>query len=172
MISAIFFHKGFFCKIYKPIFWNLVCSHFFMKLNIIFRKLLRRENCFCYFTTFMVISCPGLTTLQSCWYNIPALFYSVLSHPSQKFPNINFLSSPVLKSKFPTPPPTPYLFDDLWCLLQYTREYCGLFAGAGLMPKRRLGQFMVSPEAAIQPGTPLYANHFKVGDVVDVRGLT
>uniref|UniRef100_A0A1B6F490 Large ribosomal subunit protein uL3m n=1 Tax=Cuerna arida TaxID=1464854 RepID=A0A1B6F490_9HEMI len=55
---------------------------------------------------------------------------------------------------------------------RYTREYCGLFSDAGLMPKKLLAQFMVSPEAVVQPGTPLLANHFKVGDVVDIRGKT
>ncbi|XP_054283041.1 39S ribosomal protein L3, mitochondrial [Macrosteles quadrilineatus] len=54
----------------------------------------------------------------------------------------------------------------------YTREYCGLFAKAGLMPKKQLCRFFISPEAAIQAGTPLYANHFSVGDVVDIRGKT
>ena len=40
------------------------------------------------------------------------------------------------------------------------------------MPKKQLGRFIISPEAAIQPGTPLFASHFKVGDYVDVRGKT
>lgn len=48
----------------------------------------------------------------------------------------------------------------------------GLFNNVGLMPKRVLGRFMVSPEAAVQPGTPLYATHFRPGDVVDVSGIT
>ncbi|XP_049814577.1 39S ribosomal protein L3, mitochondrial [Schistocerca nitens] len=54
----------------------------------------------------------------------------------------------------------------------FTKEYCGLFKDSGVMPKKTLGRFMVSPEAVIQPGTPLYASHFRVGDVVDVRGKT
>lgn len=40
------------------------------------------------------------------------------------------------------------------------------------MPKRILKRFMISPEAALQPGTPLFAAHFKIGDVVDIRGKT
>lgn len=59
-----------------------------------------------------------------------------------------------------------------FCLFQYTKEYCGLFANAGLMPKKILAQFMISPESIVQPGTPLFANHWKVGDVLDVRGKT
>lgn len=57
-------------------------------------------------------------------------------------------------------------------ILQYTKQYTGLFNEAGLMPKRILARFMVSPEAAIQPGTPLYASHFRPGDFVDIRGTT
>uniref|UniRef100_A0A0K8T0I6 Large ribosomal subunit protein uL3m n=1 Tax=Lygus hesperus TaxID=30085 RepID=A0A0K8T0I6_LYGHE len=55
---------------------------------------------------------------------------------------------------------------------KFTREYCGLFAPAGLPPKRVLGRFFVTPEAAIQPGTPLSALHFQPGDTVDVVGKT
>lgn len=40
------------------------------------------------------------------------------------------------------------------------------------MPKRTLGRFFITADAAIQPGTPLYASHFNVGDVVDVIGKT
>lgn len=53
-----------------------------------------------------------------------------------------------------------------------TKEYCGLFANSGVMPKRILGRFIISPEAAVQPGTPISVNHFRVGDYVDVRGKT
>lgn len=55
---------------------------------------------------------------------------------------------------------------------KFTKEYCGLFAGAGLPPKRVLTRFNISPEAIIQPGTPLYATHFQPGDIVDVAGLS
>lgn len=40
------------------------------------------------------------------------------------------------------------------------------------MPKKLLARFHVSPEAALQPGTPLFATHFKVGQYVDIRGKT
>ena len=53
-----------------------------------------------------------------------------------------------------------------------TREYCGLFNSAGMLPKRYLSRFMVSPESYIPPGTPLFATHFKVGDYIDVRAKT
>ncbi|XP_014271368.1 large ribosomal subunit protein uL3m [Halyomorpha halys] len=55
---------------------------------------------------------------------------------------------------------------------KYTKEYCGLFAGAGLPPKRILSKFFISPNANIQPGTPLYATHFQPGDVIDAAGFT
>lgn len=54
----------------------------------------------------------------------------------------------------------------------YTKEYCGLFSESGVMPKKILTRFPVNPEAAIQPGTPLCAAHFSVGDKVDIRGVT
>ncbi|GFG41093.1 hypothetical protein Cfor_00554 [Coptotermes formosanus] len=54
----------------------------------------------------------------------------------------------------------------------FTKEYCGLFKDSGVMPTKILGRFLISPEAAVQPGTPLYASHFKPGDYVDVRGKT
>lgn len=54
----------------------------------------------------------------------------------------------------------------------FRKEYCGLFKDSGVMPKRILMRFMVSPEAALQPGTPLFATHFKPGDVIDIRAKT
>ncbi|PSN57774.1 hypothetical protein C0J52_07268 [Blattella germanica] len=65
----------------------------------------------------------------------------------------------------------PKLKKRLGCLL-FTKEYCGLFKDSGIMPKKKLGRFLISPEAAIQPGTPLFASHFQVGDYVDVKGVT
>ncbi|XP_012234007.1 large ribosomal subunit protein uL3m [Linepithema humile] len=53
-----------------------------------------------------------------------------------------------------------------------TKEYYGIFNDTGVMPKRILRRFMISPEAALQPGTPLFAAHFKIGDVVDIRAKT
>ncbi|XP_012259407.2 39S ribosomal protein L3, mitochondrial [Athalia rosae] len=55
---------------------------------------------------------------------------------------------------------------------KFTKEYCGLFNNSGVMPKRVLTRFLVTPDAALQPGTPLYAAHFKPGEVVDIRGVT
>lgn len=54
----------------------------------------------------------------------------------------------------------------------FTKEYCGLFKESGVMPKRYLGRFLVTPSAALLPGTPLNISHFKIGDYVDVRGKT
>lgn len=53
-----------------------------------------------------------------------------------------------------------------------TKEYCGLFSDSGVIPKKHLCRFLVSPSAALQPGTPLLASHFRVGDFIDVRGKT
>jgi large subunit ribosomal protein L3 len=53
-----------------------------------------------------------------------------------------------------------------------TANYAGLFKGSGVMPKKNLSRFIISPEAAILPGTQLNATHFRVGDYVDVRGKT
>lgn len=55
---------------------------------------------------------------------------------------------------------------------RFTKEYCGLFTDSGVMPKRVLMRFMVSPEAALQPGTPLHVAHFKPGEYVDIGGKT
>ncbi|XP_076322398.1 large ribosomal subunit protein uL3m-like [Tachypleus tridentatus] len=52
----------------------------------------------------------------------------------------------------------------------FTAEYNGLFKEAGVMPKRKLTRFIVTPNAAIQPGTPLFAAHFRPGDYVNVLG--
>jgi large subunit ribosomal protein L3 len=53
-----------------------------------------------------------------------------------------------------------------------TPNYMGLFTDSGVAPKRNLSRFIISPEAAIMPGTPLGVHHFRVGDRVDVRGKT
>ncbi|KAH8237492.1 hypothetical protein KR038_008299, partial [Drosophila bunnanda] len=53
-----------------------------------------------------------------------------------------------------------------------TKEYSGIFRDSGVVPKKNLARFFVSPEAALVPGTPLNASHFRVGDFVDVRGKT
>lgn len=53
-----------------------------------------------------------------------------------------------------------------------TKEYYGLFKDSGVMPKKKIGRFIVSPSAALPPGTPLDVTHFRVGEFVDVRGKT
>ncbi|KAB7496818.1 39S ribosomal protein L3, mitochondrial [Armadillidium nasatum] len=55
---------------------------------------------------------------------------------------------------------------------QFTKEYFNLFQEAGVMPKRRLTKFLITPNAKLPPGFPLYAAHFRPGDVVDCAGIT
>jgi len=54
----------------------------------------------------------------------------------------------------------------------YTPQYLSLFKNSGVPPKRKLTKFMISENAVVQPGTPLYASHFRVGDYVDVGAKT
>lgn len=54
----------------------------------------------------------------------------------------------------------------------FRKEYFNIFKDSGVMPKSILMRFMISPEAALQPGTRLYAAHFKPGEVIDIRGKT
>lgn len=54
----------------------------------------------------------------------------------------------------------------------FTREYCGLFRDSGVIPKKFLARFFVSPEAMLPLGALITANHFKVGEFVDVRAKT
>jgi large subunit ribosomal protein L3 len=81
--------------------------------------------------------------------------------PKQRKPNMNY-------SKF-------------GCLLigaeaddpnKFTGNYLGLFKGSGVAPKKKIGRFLVHPKGALPPGTPLNATHFRVGDYVDVSGIT
>lgn len=53
-----------------------------------------------------------------------------------------------------------------------TKEYCNLFSQCGVVPKRYLARFLVTPSASMPSGTPLNVTHFRVGDYVDVRGKT
>lgn len=55
---------------------------------------------------------------------------------------------------------------------KFTKDYCGLFTDSGVMPKRHLARFPVTENAILQPGTPLTASHFTVGQWVDVFGRT
>ncbi|XP_060518564.1 large ribosomal subunit protein uL3m [Cylas formicarius] len=54
----------------------------------------------------------------------------------------------------------------------FTKEYCGLFKDSGVIPKRYLARFFISPDAALPLGTLITARHFQVGNYVDVRGKT
>lgn len=46
------------------------------------------------------------------------------------------------------------------------------FAKAGVHPKRKLGEFIVKPEALLEPGTTILASHFVPGQLVDVQGTS
>ncbi|CAC5419863.1 RP-L3 [Mytilus coruscus] len=54
----------------------------------------------------------------------------------------------------------------------FSKEYNNLFTEAGVPPKRKMTRFLVSPNAAIQPGLPLTAMHFRVGDYIDAQAKT
>jgi len=54
----------------------------------------------------------------------------------------------------------------------FTKEYYNMFLNAGVMPKKKLTSFLVTPNAILQPGTPLYATHFRPNDRVDIVGYT
>lgn len=53
-----------------------------------------------------------------------------------------------------------------------TKDYCGLFDSVGMLPKKHLCRFMISPEAVLPTGTPLLATHFRAGDYLDIRAKT
>lgn len=57
-------------------------------------------------------------------------------------------------------------------LLQITKEYFSLFSGTGIMPKKKMTKFLITPNAKLPPGTPLYASHFQPGNYVDIAGTT
>ncbi|KAL4234173.1 54S ribosomal protein L3 [Mactra antiquata] len=54
----------------------------------------------------------------------------------------------------------------------YSKAYHNLFLEAGVPPKRKLTRFLITPDAAIQPGTPLSVHHFKVGQYVNCSAKT
>ncbi|KAG5447420.1 54S ribosomal protein L3 [Clonorchis sinensis] len=56
--------------------------------------------------------------------------------------------------------------------LEFSAAWCGLFKEAGVPPKRKISRFLVSPDAALKPGTPLGVHHFRIGDYVDVTART
>lgn len=53
-----------------------------------------------------------------------------------------------------------------------TKEYCNIFLQNGVVPKKHLVRFLVTPSGSLPSGTPLNVTHFRVGDYVDVRGKT
>ncbi|GFU11314.1 39S ribosomal protein L3, mitochondrial [Nephila pilipes] len=54
----------------------------------------------------------------------------------------------------------------------FTAIYNGLFTEAGCLPKKKLTRFRITPDAKIEPGTPLFVSHFRVGDYINVLGTT
>lgn len=54
----------------------------------------------------------------------------------------------------------------------FAKEYCGIFKDSGVIPKRILARFFISPDAVLPPGFLLNCLHFTVGNYVDVRGKT
>jgi len=55
---------------------------------------------------------------------------------------------------------------------RFSKQYCDLFTESGVMPKKRLARFLITPNSALLPSTPLSAGHFLVGQTVDVYGKT
>lgn len=53
-----------------------------------------------------------------------------------------------------------------------SKEYFNMFSDAGILPKKKISKFIITPDAKLAPGTPLYASHFKPGHYVDVAGIT
>ncbi|MPC12880.1 39S ribosomal protein L3, mitochondrial [Portunus trituberculatus] len=53
-----------------------------------------------------------------------------------------------------------------------TKEYYSVFSEAGVMPKKKMSKFLITPNAKLAPGTPLYASHFQPGHYVDIAGIT
>ena len=53
-----------------------------------------------------------------------------------------------------------------------TKPMRGHFAKAKVTPKARLGEFRVSDDALLEPGTPLTVGHFVIGQYVDVCGTS
>ncbi|QDH14808.1 50S ribosomal protein L3 [Oecophyllibacter saccharovorans] len=51
-----------------------------------------------------------------------------------------------------------------------TKANRGHFARTKVEPKKKLAEFRVSPDALLEPGTKLSADHFVVGQKVDVTG--
>lgn len=54
----------------------------------------------------------------------------------------------------------------------FSAAYNGLFNKSGVMTKRKIARFSITPNSKLQPGTPLLVSHFRVGDYVNVYGKT
>ncbi|XP_074600181.1 mitochondrial ribosomal protein L3 [Brevipalpus obovatus] len=57
-------------------------------------------------------------------------------------------------------------------IMKYSSAYAGLFNEAGTLPKRKITKMVISDDAILPPGTPLYAAHFRPGNFVDCFGRT
>jgi len=57
-------------------------------------------------------------------------------------------------------------------LKNVTKPEKGHFAKAKVEPAKKLAEFRVAPDALLAPGAVISANHFSVGQVVDVAGVT
>lgn len=55
---------------------------------------------------------------------------------------------------------------------EVTNEFYSLFTESGVLPKKKVTKFHISPDAKLAPGTPLYASHFRPGNYVDIYGVT
>ncbi|OQR72463.1 39S ribosomal protein L3 [Tropilaelaps mercedesae] len=55
---------------------------------------------------------------------------------------------------------------------RFTQAYLNLFKKAGVPPMKKITRFLISDSAALQPGTPLFAGHFRPGDYVNIYGKT
>jgi large subunit ribosomal protein L3 len=53
-----------------------------------------------------------------------------------------------------------------------TQPMRGHFAKAKVEPKRKLGEFRVAADALLEPGARLGVDHFVVGQIVDVQGVS
>ena len=53
-----------------------------------------------------------------------------------------------------------------------TQPMRGHFAKAKVEPKRKLGEFRIADDAVLEPGARLGADHFVVGQIVDVQGVS
>jgi large subunit ribosomal protein L3 len=57
-------------------------------------------------------------------------------------------------------------------LKNVTKPEKGHFAKAKVEPAKKLAEFRVAPDALLAPGAVISANHFSVGQFVDVAGVT